>query len=146
MNPPSQPDPHLRRLLRSLPEREAPAALEQRVMAELARRAAAPAWWQRSHAAWPVPLRIGFFILSAAAAIAVVATAGRLAGLLPAGSIAAQVASWSSALAALDRAGSAVLSSIPSPWLYGSLAVIAACYATLAGVGAAAYQLFFRRT
>lgn len=147
MKPSSHPpDPDLRRLLRSLPEREAPAALEQRVMAELARRADSRAWWQRSQAAWPMPFRIGFFILSAVAAVVVMAAAGRLAGFLPATPIAAQFESWRSTLAALSHAGSAVFASIPSVWLYGALALMGACYATLAGVGAAAYHAFFRRT
>jgi hypothetical protein len=147
MTPPPEPsDPHLRRLLRSLPEREAPSALEQRVLAELARRAAAPAWWQRSQAAWPMPVRIAFFVLSAAIAVVVMAAAGRLAGFVPSAPLAAQVASWNSTLAALSHAGSAVFAAIPSVWLYSALALVAACYATLAGVGAAAYHAFFRRT
>src|SRR5688572_3554534 len=60
MNPSPKPDPKLERLihqtLRDLPPRPAPRSLEERVFAELARRAALP-WWKKSFAHWPMPAR-----------------------------------------------------------------------------------------
>lgn len=49
----------LDRTLRGLPVRRAPATLESRVLAELARRAALP-WWRRSFVHWPQAARAVF--------------------------------------------------------------------------------------
>jgi hypothetical protein len=38
-----------------------------------------------------------------------------------------------------------VFLSIPTLWVYGTLGVVATCYATLLGVSAAAYKTFFAR-
>ena len=36
--------------------------------------------------------------------------------------------------------GANVIRAIPSTWVYGTLAVVAGCYATLLGLGAATYK------
>src|SRR5476649_1202935 len=65
------PDSHekleqlIHRTLREQPARRAPRSLEQRVLAELERRAALP-WWRRSFAHWPLPARAGFLVICAA--------------------------------------------------------------------------------
>src|SRR5471030_2753064 len=61
------------RTLREQPPRRAPRALEQRVLAELERRAALP-WWRQSFAHWPLAARGSFFVLSAAVAALMVAS------------------------------------------------------------------------
>ena len=45
--------------------------------------------------------------------------------------------------AALAGGGGSVFGAIPALWIYGALAAFAACYATLIGVGAAAYRAYF---
>jgi hypothetical protein len=55
------------KLLKDLPPAPAPSALEARVLREIAGQAARP-WWRRPFAAWPVPARMAFVFLSAAAA------------------------------------------------------------------------------
>src|SRR4051812_41007428 len=49
--------------LREIPARRAPRSLEQRVMAELERRASQP-WWKQSVVRWPMGPRIAFLLLS----------------------------------------------------------------------------------
>ena len=70
-NDPQKLEAAVHRVLRGLPERKAPAGLEGRVLAELARRAALP-WWRKSFAHWPAAIRAGFFAGSVLAAALVV--------------------------------------------------------------------------
>ena len=134
----------MHRTLRGLPARRAPRTLEQRVLAELERRAALP-WWRRSYLHWPFAMRAVFFGLSAAAA------AGAVVGsilLLQGADGPAEAASRLPALEfakALIGSVSTIYHAIPPVWLYGGLAAIAAAYATLVGVGAAAYRLVAAR-
>lgn len=136
------------RTLRTQPLRRAPRSLEGRVFAELARQAALP-WWHKSYAFWPAPMRAAFFVLSAIAAAALVAgiyflsrgvsqeLASEVAGRFGWLSFAQEIAS-----AVAGRALS-VWRAIPPLWLYGGAAALATAYATLLGVGAAAYRAFF---
>jgi hypothetical protein len=130
--------------LRSLPDQPAPRSLEDRVFAALARQAALP-WWRRSYLQWPLAIRIAFVVVDAAAfaALILVVRSGALAHLL---SPVNQDFQWFGSLrlagAGLLQAGVDATRSIPSLWLYATLATVAACYATLVGVGAAAYRAF----
>jgi len=135
----------IHRTLRELPPRRAPRSLEARVMAELERRAALP-WWHQSYAHWPVAVRAAFFLGTAALAALLVAGLFSLTRGAGATQLAADGFAWLSltrdlARTASDTAG-ALWRSIPPLWLYGTLATLAACYATLIGVGAAAYRTF----
>lgn len=139
------------RALGELPDRRAPRTLETRVLAEISRRAALP-WWRQSFAHWPLAVRAGFFVLSAAVAAALLA--GLFLALRSAGSPAVAGALWQrfAWLDALRSAGSGtaqaagdVFGAIPQYWLYGTLAAIAALYAAIVGLGAAAYRAFATR-
>jgi hypothetical protein len=150
MNPsPDELEKRIHRTLRALPERQAPQSLENRVLAELSRRAALP-WWRRSYLQWPLAMRAGFVVLSTAAGATLIwvmygiRSSGELA------EIAAHVSQHFQWLAiaqavgaSLIQAGGDLARAIPPLWLYTGLGVLAACYATLAGVGAAAYRAFF---
>ena len=140
------------RSLREIPDRRAPQSLESRVLAELRRRASLP-WWRQSYAHWPALARCVFFVASAgfaAAVVAILVDVIRGAGAAEAGIEVSQ-----SLLGSFDEAqslwafawqtGATVLHSIPSLWLYGSLALIALCYATVVGVGATAYRVFVQK-
>ena len=142
-----QPEKNLERLLRSLPERQAPASLEKRVMLEIARRAALP-WWRRSFANWPFAARSGFFALAALAAVMLVAGIFRLQGVpfAPFSALSADWSRWSALARVVAGAGREIAASIPSYWLYGALALLATCYATVIGVSAAAYRTFTARS
>lgn len=141
--PPENPETRFHRALRSLPDRRAPASLEERVMAELARRAAQP-WWRRSYLSWPMPLRAAFLLGSAAAAALLVHFAVRFGAWTEIGSAA------SAARGALERSQgfvnalsqtvAALLGDIPPLWLDAIAGLAALSCAALAGLGAAAYR------
>jgi len=139
------------RSLREIPDRSAPRTLEARVFAELQRRAALP-WWRQSYAHWPAFARGVFFVASAGFAAALVAV---LFNVLSGAGAAATGAAISQRLGSLDlvqslwalawQTGATILRSIPPLWLYGSLALLALCYATVVGVGATAYRVFVQK-
>jgi hypothetical protein len=147
MNP-DELEKFIHRTLRSLPDRHAPGTLEARVLAEIERRAAIP-WWHKSYADWPVPVRAAFVVLSTAAAAALVlgwfAASRSPAGATVAGEVARRFGWFATVQAVgsgvIEKAG-LVWQAVPALWLYGALAFLAACYATLIGVGAAAYRTF----
>lgn len=146
---PDEIEQRLHQALRGLPSRRAPSSLEQRVLAAIAERQARP-WWHQSYAYWPTPVRLAFFVLSAALAAVVI---GAAATLLPGvGATAgqpveatlgwfAQIRSTGSALADVGRR---ILPAVSSTWIYAGLALFAGLYATLIGLGAAAYRVLWQ--
>ena len=135
--------------LRALPLRRAPRSLETRVFAELARRAAL-SWWHQSFAHWPLPARAVFLLVSVALVkLTFMAAVWVTAGFDSAAFVAAFSApvSWAQAGVSLVRGltdFSAILfRNIPPLWLYGSVAFVAAMYAALFGLGAAAYRTLY---
>jgi len=153
-NDPEKLEASIHRVLRSIPDRKAPASLEARVLAELSRRASLP-WWRRSFAYWPSAARAGFFVGSALAAALIVSGIFVLlrspAATELAGGVAARF-SWF--VLARDIVASAnarlwlLIGAIPPIWLYGVIGTIAICYAALAAIGAATYRAlsFARQT
>lgn len=109
-------------LLRSLPERSAPPSLENRVCAEIARRAARP-WWRRSYSFWPAAARCAFIFTAIASAASIV---------------------WAfQALTEDAREMAQVIGGLIPPYLIvGALAALAVCYAVLARLGLAAYRTY----
>jgi hypothetical protein len=131
--------------LRELPRRRAPGTLEQRVMAELERRAALP-WWKQNFAHWPTGVRVAFLGFSVALVAAIMwGMAGVNVG--QARDVFATQIGWMDAIASVGRAlrdfAGATISGIPSLWLYGGLATIGALYVALFGLGAAAYRTLY---
>jgi hypothetical protein len=137
----------LNHLVRALPLRHAPAALESRVLGELERRDALP-WWQRGFDGWPLGARAAF-----AAICCAIMGFTLIAG--PWGHVATQVLndagvhsmSWAyPAVAAATSAGElwAMLQrSIEPIWLYCAVGAGALLYAILFGLGAAAYRMLY---
>jgi hypothetical protein len=137
------PDEMLERLvdraLQDLPLRRAPESLESRVFAELERRAALP-WWRRSFAHWPLPARAGFLVICIV-----------LIGLVFAGGATAmdglRSLSWPREAGVLMASAGNLLASltraVPAGFVYASLAVCAALYAVLFGLGAAMYRTLY---
>ena len=132
--------------LGNVPARRAPRSLEQRVLAELGRRSAMP-WWRKSFAYWPAPARVAFIV------VCTVIVGSALMGELwvMAGFDVVQFKAaftphlaWLEAVLVVTRAlgdsFSLVVRNIPSLWLYGGLLFIAGLYATLFGLGAAAFK------
>jgi len=135
--------------LRELPRRRAPGTLEARVMAEIERRAALP-WWKQGFAHWPVAAR-GAFVLVAIGFVKLALMGGvwvmsGFDGLQLQQAFATQFGWMESGLAVVRAIGdfvSVTLRSIPALWLYGVLAIFAALYAALFGLGAAAYRALY---
>ncbi|HEY1847792.1 MAG TPA: hypothetical protein VGG37_01240 [Opitutaceae bacterium] len=134
------------RILRSVPERKAPAGLERRVMAEIARRAALP-WWRKSFAHWPGIVRALFLALGGVAAVAVVFALYLLAHTTGAGRISqglsglyAWVLVGRDVTAAASMRLRAFAASLPPVLLYGGAATIAICYASVGVLAAAAFR------
>ena len=135
--------------LRSLPARRAPHSLESRVRAAIEARSALP-WWKQSFTQWPMAARVAFFIGSAGLAkLAIMAVVWAMSDF-----DSAQVANAFSTQLGWIQTVAAVFSgignffetlyrSIPPLWLYGGLAVVAALYTALFGLGAAAYRMLY---
>lgn len=135
--------------LRELPLRRAPRTLEARVRAEIERRAALP-WWRRSFLHWPLAARLAFLALSGGVAVLALLVGVRGMEILHLAQLQAAFATqlgWLEALRtvaeALGGSVAAVLRALPPLWLYSGLAILAALYAALFGLGAAAYRTLY---
>jgi hypothetical protein len=147
---PEQLEQLVGRELRALPLRRAPLTLEARVLAALEQRAMIP-WYHKSWSYWPAAIRAVF--LAFATGVAGTLIAGFYLGFngLDQSAVVAQAGERFSfftriyhTVAWIADFGSHVFGSIPSLWLYGGLALMAALYATFFGIGAAAYRTLYR--
>jgi hypothetical protein len=144
---PDRLEKFIHQALRSLPDRPAPQSLEARVLATIAARKSQP-WWKQSFTQWPLAARAVFLLLSGSL-VALLVLGWMNAGIERpdlASTFAKQVAFFETlrqsarALAELCMAG---LRNIPAIWLYGGLGCLAALYATVFGIGAAAYRTLY---
>jgi hypothetical protein len=124
--------------LRDQPVRRAPLDLESKVMAEIARRAAAP-WWQSSFAGWPLAARLLFIVASAGLITLVLKASAMIIDPMKPRALFAEVA-W---IPSLFMTIGSVLHDLPSFWVYGGVAILGALYLTLFGVSAAAYRTLY---
>ena len=135
----------IHRTLREQPPRRAPRSLEQRVLAELERRAALP-WWRQSFAHWPVAIRGVFAIASVALAAALVWALGGFDLQQSIDTVTVSLG-WIETVRGLADSfinfGAVVLRGISPVWLYGGVITIVALYAALVGLGTAAYRTLF---
>lgn len=146
------PDPLERfvdRALREVPPRRAPAALEARVFAAIAARAALP-WWHQPVLHWPMPYRVVVLVAAGLAAAVAIAAGVLLGGTGPAR---VDLGAWlESALPALGVLASAagvivsaldlVLREVAQPYLLGLFVVLGAAYAAFVTMGAGLYRHF----
>ncbi|MDE2295704.1 MAG: hypothetical protein KGL36_09655 [Gammaproteobacteria bacterium] len=133
--------------LRALPLRSAPPGFEDRVFAELRRRAALP-WWRRSFAKWPPLPRAGLIVVCAASTLGAWRLASGIASV--AGVVLQRVAGPFLMLRELLRALLAADSSlrligggVGPQWLQGGAVVAAVAYVALIGLGATAYRTLY---
>jgi hypothetical protein len=141
-----KPERLLGELVRGLPLRRAPAALELRVCRELELRAAKP-WWFRGFSQWPAGARVCFVAICSAIIGLTVADREwtRLARTL--NDAAAGPLAWSHSTVSVIRSACdvAVLLTriIPAAWIYGGLMAGVVLYAALFGLSAAAYRALY---
>jgi hypothetical protein len=133
-------------LVRGLPLRRAPAALESRVCRELERRAARP-WWFRGFSQWPAGARASFVVVCSAI---IGLTVGDGAWTMLARTLsdaAAAPLSWTHTTIAVVGSACEVAALlvrvIPATWIYGGLTAGVALYTALFGLSAAAYRAFY---
>lgn len=147
---PEELEKFIHRQLRDLPLHCAPDSLESRVLAAIERQAGIP-WYHKSWSYWPAFVRMAFLV------VAIGATAGFVAAFyfgfndVNTSAVVAQAGAKLSFFAQIyDIAtwivglGTQVVASIPSIWLYGVAALVAALYGTFLGIGAAAYRVLYR--
>jgi hypothetical protein len=139
----------IHRTLRALPERQAPATLEHRVLDALAARKTQP-WWSRSFSRWPVPARLGFGAVSLSL-VAALLVSGSFGSVGVSNILANLKSDLSPARAVFHALSSLVVlcgdlfARIPSLYLYGGIAAIALFYVALFGIGTTAYRTFFAK-
>jgi len=138
-------------VLAGQPPRRAPATLGDRVMAELARRAALP-WWRRGFSDWPLGARVALVLALGLLLALVLALAGRATegvGATLSADVAGTVDGWSAALHALGSVAGEIAGllrrAVPTAWLYGCAAMVAALYVSFVGLGAATYKVLQAR-
>ena len=131
----------IERALRQQPTLRAPANLQSRVLAELARRAALP-WWRCSFSHWPLAAK-GIFV-AACAALMKLAFSGTGWVLGAASAPAASVRSTAEVASSLGSATRLVFDSIPSYWIYLGAGFAAVLYLALFGLGATAYRTLYK--
>lgn len=128
--------------LRDLPAQRAPSSFEAKVMAEIARRAAAP-WWHGSFASWPVAARMLFIVISVGFVKLGLEATSLIIDPLDAGGRSAALFASVSWIPALFSTIGAAFRGLPSLWIYGGLTALATLYLTLFGVSAAAYRTLY---
>jgi hypothetical protein len=133
-------------LVRGLPLRRAPAALEFRVCRELERRAAQPLWF-RGFSHWPASGRATFIaICSGIIGLSVGDGAWTMFARTLSNAAAAPL-SWTQSTVAVIRSACEVaallMHVIPATWIYGGVTVGVALYMALFGLSAAAYRAFY---
>lgn len=137
----------LDRALHELPLRRAPATLEARVFSELERRAALP-WWRRSFGHWPLLARAVFLVICAGLIkLALVEGAAAIVGVRALDESGALSPAWLRDVAVLGAAaGNLALllaRTVPPSWAYQGVAVCAALYVVLFGLGAVCYRTLY---
>lgn len=146
MNPTPEEEQRLEQLidrtLRGQPPRRAPATLEVRVLAEIARRASLR-WWQMSFAHWPVAARVAL-VLGSFVAIRVALRAYDWVT-MPTGSssLSSSLPPELSWIHSLFAAIVSLFQFIPAMWVYGGLTIVAIMYAALFGLSATAYRTLY---
>jgi len=133
----------LNELVRGLPSRHAPAALEFRVRRELERRAARP-WWSRGFSQWPAAARVSFVAICSTIIGLSVGDRAWTLFTRTLSDAAAGPLSWTHSTVALVRSACEVaallMRVIPAPWIYGGLTAGVVLYVALFGLSAAAYR------
>ena len=148
---PEELERFIHRQLHGLPLRRAPDSLESRVRSALEQRAAIP-WYHQSWNYWPATVRALFLGSATLVTVGIIASFYLMSRGIDATALAADASSRVTFLTQAYRAGawtvnfaSRTIGNIPSLWLCGGLATLAALYAAFFGLSVAAYRNLYRR-
>ncbi|MDX2185634.1 MAG: hypothetical protein SFV32_01780 [Opitutaceae bacterium] len=134
--------------LRSVSVRRAPLSLEQRVMAQLSRRAALP-WYRQNFRHWPIPARVLFLFTSAGLVAAALLMCFALARNGFGGGVSDWLAQVKHQAVTLRDFGSTVMGLLPASatwWIAGAFVAFASMSVATVGLGAAAYRLLWKNS
>lgn len=144
---PEELEQRLHRTLKASPNRRAPAALTERVLAAVAAQQALP-WWKKSYAYWPASVQTGFVVLGVLAMIGLNLANITLGEGVQIGAAWAPVQAALDALAKLQATGSALvqvgerlLPQISPIWVTTIGLGVICLYATFFGLAAATYRV-----
>lgn len=112
------------------------------MLAAIERRATQP-WWQKNFAHWPATARAGFLIVSAGFVMFALAAASWLSAGSDLATLFAGLAQEVAWIHTVAAAMSSVVRNLPSLWIYGGVAVLAAMYIALFGISAVAYRTLY---
>jgi hypothetical protein len=136
--------------LQQQPLFKAPASLQSRVFAEIARRAALP-WYHRSFNQWPMLMQVSFLITALATVVLgrsvilwshAAHAASELEAPVSGGLTFLQSlgSAWNAMGSMFGAIGGALLHRVPGFWLVVAIGVAFAMYALLAGIGVVVYR------
>ena len=128
------------------PLRQAPPALEARVLRELALRASKP-WWLQGFSRWPwaarllfLPLGLGLVQLSFLTTARLISLWQALQNSAPASTAQSGLQTLGNLSQAVQTLGNMVIREIPQMWIYGGAGLALLLYAAMFGLGAAAFR------
>ena len=132
-------------IARAQQPRRAPAALESRVLSEIAARQPAAAWWRRSFNHWPLAARAAFVIASLGFVKLALSAFVTVSSMVRGRDVVDTTVLHRSAEAVSTTfsVGELVLHAIPPIWLYGAAAFCFGVYLLLFGLGTVAYRTLY---
>ena len=146
-----QPSPEdleklIHQALQSLPDRRAPRSLESNVWAAIEAQQALP-WWRQSFGYWPVAIRAVFLVFTGVLAASLMALFIRVGPAVDTVATLSGAEFLSARLHSLfdgtTNSWAQLTRNIPLNWTYAGVAILAAMYTALIGLGATAYRLLF---
>jgi len=134
-------------LCKEQPLRKAPSDLYQRVMREVQLRKALP-WWRKSFLHWPLLMQVVFVLAALVTAkLALVCTDWISENWFASSTVVKESSSLLQGADAVVTVSNNISSHlthfIPTPWLYGAVAIVAVLYLVLFGVGVATYKTLY---
>ena len=129
--------------LRQLPDREAPEALVNNVLAALARRKALP-WWRQSFSYWPKKVQGLLFAVLASVFLAAVYGASHAADKVPVPDVAEQISSYAWVWRTIRSIGETLVlsvSSLPMQWLLAIGCLFMLLYGACIAAGFALFRV-----
>jgi hypothetical protein len=132
----------VQRLADEQPLRRAPDGLAEAVLAAIEQRASSP-WWRSDFRHWPMTARVIFLLAVSAPVLFACLVAGNVVGQLDTATATVLSLPQFAVLHALGTAVQIAGGLIADTWLYDGAAAMAALYAALFGLGAAAYRILY---